>query len=67
MTPADRQALKGAASVEARVKVMLGVWRRMRATVRVGCCYTPATLRAMSWDEMRDAWGDVMRVKSFEF
>lgn len=66
MTPGDLGALKGAGSVERRVELLLGLWHRMRAVVRVTCGYTPATLRGMSWEEYRQAYADSMYMREFK-
>ncbi|MBQ8703404.1 MAG: hypothetical protein IJ524_03385 [Bacteroidales bacterium] len=58
MTPDDLVALKGAGSVKRRVELLLGMWHRVRAVVRVMCGYTPEVLRGMSWEEYRQAYSD---------
>jgi hypothetical protein len=64
MTPDDLVALKGAGSVERRVELLLGMWHRMRAVVRVTCGYTPEVLRGMSWEEYRQAYSDSIYFKT---
>lgn len=64
MTPDDLVALKGAGSVKRRVELMLGMWHRVRAVVRVMCGYTPEVLRGMSWEEYRQAYSDSIYFKT---
>lgn len=64
MTPDDLVALKGAGSVERRVGLLLGMWHRVRAVVRVTCGYTPEVLRGMSWEEYRQAYADSIYYKT---
>lgn len=64
MTPDDLVALKGAGSVERRVELLLGMWHRVRAVVRVMCGYTPEVLRGMSWEEYRQAYADSIYYKT---
>ncbi len=66
MTPGDLVALKGAGSVKRRVELLLGMWHRVRAVVRVMCGYTPEVLRGMSWEEYRQAYADSMYMKEFK-
>lgn len=60
MTPGDLAALRRAEGVEPRVELLLRQWHRVRAVVRVTCGYTPETLKAMSWEEYRQAYADSM-------
>ncbi|MBR4787844.1 MAG: hypothetical protein IK013_08255 [Bacteroidales bacterium] len=46
--------------MEPRVELLLRQWHRVRAVVRVTCGYTPETLKAMSWEEYRQAYADSM-------
>lgn len=64
MTPDDLVALKGAGSVKRRVELLLGMWHRVRAVVRVMCGYTPEVLRGMSWEEYRQAYADSIYFKT---
>ena len=64
MTPDDLVALKGAGSVKRRVELLLGMWHRVRAVVRVMCGYTPEVLRGMSWEEYRQAYADSIYYKT---
>lgn len=66
MTPDDLVALKGAGSVKRRVELLLGMWHRMRAVVRVTCGYTPEVLRGMSWEEYRQAYADSIYMREFK-
>ena len=66
MTPGDLAALRRAEGVEPRVELLLRQWHRVRAVVRVTCGYTPETLRAMSWEEYRQAYADSMYMNKFK-
>lgn len=66
MTPDDLVALKGAGSVKRRVELLLGMWHRVRAVVRVTCGYTPEVLRGMSWEEYRQAYADSIYMREFK-
>lgn len=66
MMPGDLVALRDAGSVERRVELLLGLWHRMRAVVRVTCGYTPEVLRGMSWEEYRQAYADSMYMREFK-
>lgn len=60
MTPAERTRMAKEKDMVKHRQYVVEKYREMRAVVRCGCGYSPAVLREMDWEALRQAYSDVM-------